>query len=237
MKILMVLTSHRPQGNSAGRNPGHLPDFAGPFYVFSDAGALVTIASPGGGTTPVNEARTLESATTNAARRFEADPAAQAKLAATVPLAAVEALDFDALFYPEGSGSLWDLADDPRSITLIESMLFAGRPVAFVGRTVGALRHARTADGGPVVRARNVTGAANDEGGSDGAPFLVEDCLKGNGARYTREAPGKCHVVVDGALITGQNSASSEAAARALLGRLGFLSAKSFLATVPWSLG
>ena len=51
-------------------------------------------------------------------------------------------------------------------------------------------------------------------------PFLVEDMLKELGAHFTKAADWQPHVVVDGLLITGQNPASSEPAARALLAKL-----------------
>ena len=48
-------------------------------------------------------------------------------------------------------------------------------------------------------------------------PFLVEDMLKAKGGKYTKAADWQSHVEADGLLVTGQNPASSEAAARALL--------------------
>ncbi len=51
-------------------------------------------------------------------------------------------------------------------------------------------------------------------------PFLLEDELQARGAHYSRGADWESNVVVDGNLITGQNPASSEATARALLDKL-----------------
>jgi putative intracellular protease/amidase len=48
-------------------------------------------------------------------------------------------------------------------------------------------------------------------------PFLVEDMLIRNGGLYSKGGDWCSHVVTDGQLITGQNPASSEDAARALL--------------------
>jgi putative intracellular protease/amidase len=52
-------------------------------------------------------------------------------------------------------------------------------------------------------------------------PFLVEDMLKANGGRYEKKADWTSHVITDGNLVTGQNPASSEAAAKAVLTLLG----------------
>jgi putative cofactor-binding repeat protein len=66
-----------------------------------------------------------------------------------------------------------------------------------------------------------VTGLSNSEeaavGLTDVVPFSVEDALKANGGRYSRGDDWASHAVVDGNLITGQNPASSEATAKALL--------------------
>jgi putative intracellular protease/amidase len=51
-------------------------------------------------------------------------------------------------------------------------------------------------------------------------PFLVEDMLKEKGGVYSKSADWASYVLTDGLLITGQNPASSEAAAEALLAKL-----------------
>ena len=129
--------------------------------------------------------------------------------------------DFDAVFYPGGHGPLWDLAEDPTSIKLIEDFLAAGKPVAAVCHAPGVLWHVRTAEGAPLVRGKRVTGFANTEeeavGLMDVVPFLVEDELKAKGGSYSKGADWGPYVVTDGLLTTGQNPASSEPAAKALL--------------------
>jgi len=224
MKILMVLTSHDTLGNTGEKTGFWLEEFAAPYYVFKDAGAAITLASPRGGQPPLDPKSDDPASQTEATRRFKADAAAQADLAGTRRLAEVAAGDFDAVFYPGGHGPLWDLAEDASSIALIETMLAAGKPVAAVCHAPGVLRHPKAADGSSVVRGRAVTGFANTEeqavGLSEVVPFLVEDMLKDNGARYSKAADWQPHVVTDGLLITGQNPASSEPAARALLAKL-----------------
>ena len=239
MKILLVLTSHDTLGDSGEKTGFWLEEFAAPYYVFKDASALITIASPKGGQPPLDPRSDTEASQTEATRRFKADPAAQAALSRTVPLADVVAADFDALFYPGGHGPLWDLAENLLSISLIETMLGEGKPAGFVCHAPGVLRHVRTPEGGPVVEDREVTGFANSEEEAAGlthvVPFLVEDMLKDKRGRYSKAADWQPHVVTDGLLITGQNPASSEAAAKALLKRLNFFSAPGFVATIPWN--
>ncbi len=224
MKILMVLTSHDKLGNTGEKTGFWLEEFAAPYYVFKDAGVAITLASPLGGQPPLDPKSDDPTAQTESTHRFKADPAAQAVLANTVKLSSVSAADFDAVFYPGGHGPLWDLAEDASSIALIEAMLAAGKPVAAVCHAPGALRHPKLADGNSVVQGKSVTGFTNTEEQAVGltqiVPFLVEDMLKKNGGNYSKKDDWQPYVITDGLLITGQNPASSEPAARALLAKL-----------------
>ena len=225
MKILMVLTSHDQLGDTGRKTGFWLEEFAAPYYAFKDAGAEITVVSPHGGQPPIDPKSDEPDAQSKDTRRFRADKGAQALLASTGKLAEVSASDFDALFYPGGHGPLWDLAEDQSSIALIQSALAAGKPVAAVCHAPGVLRHVKKADGSPLVRGKSVTGYTNSEeeasGLTDVVPFLVEDMLKENGGRYSKAADWQPHVVKDGLLVTGQNPASSEPAAKVLLEMIG----------------
>ena len=224
-KILMVLTSHSALGDTGKKTGFWLEEFAAPYYVFQDAGAHITLASPQGGQPPLDPKSDEPDAQTDATRRFKKDDAAQKTLATTHALAEVSAADFDAVFYPGGHGPLWDLAESKASIALIEELLAAGKPVAAVCHAPGVLRHPKNADGQSVVHGKQVTGFTNSEekasGLTDVVPFLVEDMLKKNGGQYSKAGDWQPHVLVDGLLITGQNPASSAPAAQALLKTLG----------------
>lgn len=221
MKILLVLTSHDQLGNTGHKTGFWLEEFASPYYVFKDAGAQITLASPKGGQPPIDPKSDAPDAQTAATRRFAEDAEAQQLLATSLPLAQVRAEDFDALFYPGGHGPLWDLAEDATSIALIERFIALGKPVGAVCHAPGVLRHVKAADGTPLVRGKRVTGFSNSEEAAveltDVVPFLVEDMLKAHGGVYGRAADWHSHVEVDGLLVTGQNPASSDASAEALL--------------------
>ncbi|KRA01493.1 type 1 glutamine amidotransferase domain-containing protein [Achromobacter sp. Root565] len=224
MNILIVLTSHDTLGNTGRKTGFWLEEFAAPYYAFLDAGAKVTLASPLGGQPPLDPKSDDPDAQTDDTRRFQKDSEAQRVLASTRRLAEVQASDFDAVFYPGGHGPLWDLAEDARSVALIETMLAAGKPVSAVCHAPGVLRHAKTADGKPLVQGRQVTGFSNAEEAAvqltDVVPFLVEDELKKLGGLYSSGPDWQSHVVSDGLLITGQNPGSSVGVAKALLERL-----------------
>jgi putative intracellular protease/amidase len=221
MKILMVLTSHDELGDTGKKTGFWLEEFAAPYYVFKDAGADVTLASPKGGQPPLDPSSDSPDAQTDATRRFKADPEAQKALANTAVLASVSAQDFDAIFYPGGHGPLWDLAEDPVSTALIEAFAADNRPIGAVCHAPAVFKHPKGSDGKPLVSGRTVTGFTNSEEEGVGltavVPFLVEDMLKANGGDYRKGDDWKSFVVVDGMLVTGQNPASSEEAARKLL--------------------
>ena len=224
MKILMVLTSHDQLGDTGKKTGFWLEEFAAPYYAFKDAGAQLTLVSPKGGQPPLDPKSDEPDAQTAATERFRKDPAAQSALASTALLSSARAEDYDAVFYPGGHGPLWDLAEDKVSIALIEAFYQAGKPVAAVCHAPGVLRHVRGADGQPLVKGKRVTGFTNSEEEAvqltDVVPFLIEDEFKRLGGFYEKGPDWAPFVIEDGKLITGQNPASSEAVAKALVAQL-----------------
>jgi putative intracellular protease/amidase len=220
MRILMVVTSHDKLGDTGDKTGFWLEEVAAPYYVFTDAGAAVTVASPKGGQPPIDPKSDDPANQTPTQDRFKADERALDVLAHTHRLDAMSADDFDAVFYPGGHGPMWDLAEDPVSIALIEKFYDSGKPVAAVCHAPGVL-HRVQHQGKPIVAGKRVSGFTNSEEAAVGltkvVPFLVEDELVRLGGRYEKVADWQSLAVVDGRLITGQNPASSEATARALL--------------------
>ena len=220
MKIVMVLTSHDQLGNTGRKTGFWLEEFAAPYFVFRDAGVELMLASPKGGQPPIDPKSDEKENQTPAMGRFKQDLAAQKALSQTVRLADMRAENFDTIFYVGGHGPMWDLVDNTDSIALIESFYNSGKPVAAVCHSPAVL-HRVTYQGAPMVKGKRVTGFANSEEEAvhltDVVPFLVEDELKRIGARYEKAADWASFAVVDGRLVTGQNPASSTAAAQALL--------------------
>lgn len=216
----MVLTSHDQLGNTGRKTGFWLEEFAAPYFIFKDAGVQLTLASPKGGQPPVDPKSDLPENQTPAMARFKQDQVAKKALSQTAKLADMSAEDFDTVFYVGGHGPLWDLAENPVSITLIESFYNSGKPVALVCHSPGVLRRV-TYKGAPIVKGKRVTGFANSEEEevhlTNVVPFLVEDELKQLGGHYEKAPNWHSFAIVDGLLITGQNPASSTAAAQALL--------------------
>lgn len=224
MKILMVLTSHSALGESGAKTGFWLEEFAAPYYVFKDANMQISLASPQGGQPPIDPKSDAPDARTKATRRFKDDLEANARLAKTLKLKTLSAKNFDAVFYVGGHGPLWDLVADLDSIALLEAMFAANKPVAAVCHAPAALLQLRNVSGGFLLSDKKVTGISNSEeqaaGLSEIVPFSLEDSLKQKGASYSKVGNWQPYVITDGMLVTGQNPASSEAAAYALLAAL-----------------
>jgi putative intracellular protease/amidase len=220
MKILMVLTSHDQLGETGHKAGFWLEEFAAPYFVFRDAGVKLTLASPNGGQPPLDPKSDLAESQTPAMTRFKKDEEAQKALSQTSKLANMRAVDFDTIFYVGGHGPMWDLAESPVSIALLESFYNSGKPIALVCHSPGVLRHV-TYQGVPLVKGKHVTGFTNGEEEemrlTKIVPFLVEDELMRLGAIFEKKADWQPFSVVDGLLVTGQNPASSTSSALALL--------------------
>jgi putative intracellular protease/amidase len=221
MKILMILTSHSELGNTGKKTGFWIEEFAAPYYTLKDAGAEITIASPKGGQPPIDPKSAEPDAQTESTKRFDKDPALKELLANTTKLSEVKAADFEAVFYPGGHGPLWDLTSDSNSIKLIEDFWKAKKPVAAVCHAPSVLLNVKDENGDALVKGKKVTGFTNTEEAAvqltDIVPFLLEDELKTKGGIYSKKGDWASYVVKDGLLITGQNPASSEAAAEELL--------------------
>jgi putative intracellular protease/amidase len=224
MKVLMVLTSHSELGNTGKKTGFWVEEFAAPYYTLKDAGADITLASPKGGQPPIDPKSAEPSAQTEATKRFDKDVELQKLLANTKRLSEVKATDFDAVFFPGGHGPLWDLTKDPDSIKLIQEFWSAKKPVAAVCHAPSVLLNVKDENGEPLVKGKKVTGFTNTEEEAvqltKVVPFLLEDELKNKGGQYSKKEDWASYVVKDGLLITGQNPASSEEAAKELLGLL-----------------
>jgi putative intracellular protease/amidase len=219
--VLIVLSSCDRIPGTDRCTGSWLEELAAPYFVFTDAGAQVRLATPAGCAAPLDPTSEMEPHQTADTRRFMADPLARRALAQTEKLASLRPLDFDAAFFSGGLGPVFDLTVDPASIALIESLHRAKRPVAAVCHGLAAWFHVRDACGAPLVLGRAVTGFSRSEEISAElvplVPFLIEDELRRLGAVYRSGRDGEALVTVDGTLVSGQNPASSAGTARAVL--------------------
>ena len=221
MNILIVLTSHSELGNTGHKTGFWIEEFAAPYYTFKDAGASITIASPKGGQPPIDPKSDEPVNQTAATTRYKDDKELLELMADTKKLSEVSADEFDAVFYPGGHGPLWDLTNDADSIQLIKTFWTSKKPIAAVCHAPAVLLNINYENGEPLLKNKLVTGFSNTEEEAvqltDIVPFLLEDELKNKGGIYSKKGNWDSYTVKDGLLITGQNPASSEAAAEELL--------------------
>jgi putative intracellular protease/amidase len=219
MHVLIVTTSHDRLGTSGGRTGVCLESFAVGYYACLDGGLDVTVCSPLGGAAPIDPPSGDRRSASELLQRYNADPAAREDFSDALMLSEICVADFAAAYYCDGRGALWDLPTNPDSRNLIAQLHRSGCPCAFVGYGAAALLPLRGPDGAPLVADRRVTAPTLGEDAALGlrAGSSLETGLTALGARYVAGPNGMPHMVQDGGWITGQNAASSDAAARALI--------------------
>ncbi|HTI11303.1 MAG TPA: type 1 glutamine amidotransferase domain-containing protein [Puia sp.] len=223
MKILIIATSHEQLGNTGRKTGCWLEEVAIPYYIFKEAGATITLASPKGGPIPLDPKSESIIVSTAAIRRFQKDPEAITFLAHSISLDThLSAENFDMLFITGGHGPLWDFPESHPLRQLIEEFSRQQKVIGAVCHGVSALVSTKNELGEMLVKGRNLTAFSNSEENSSGLkeenlPFLLESNLVALGAHYSKSADYTSHTVTDGNLITGQNSASAREVARKML--------------------
>ena len=219
--VLMVLTSHNRLGDTGELTGFWLEEFAAPYYAFVDAGAQVTLASIQGGQPPIDPKSDGEDAQTDATQRFRDDAIAQEALSQTQPIDQLQSEAYDAIFLPGGHGTMWDFPVSSALTQLIESFNKEGKVIAAVCHAPAALVNVKDLAGSPLVQGKSVTAFTNSEEAGVQleaiVPFLLESKLRDLGAAFKGAADWSAHVETDGMLITGQNPASSEPTAQAVI--------------------
>ena len=220
-KILMILSSHSELKDTDSKTGVWLGEFTDPYYEFLDKGYDVVLASPKGGKPPIDPRSELTENITSSNRRFKKDEKAQKDFEFTQPLAEVVSDGFDAVFFPGGHGPMGDLAQDRKTADLVLDFYRQNKPIGAICHGPAALLTAAIEEPA-LLQDKEVTGFSNAEekmvGLRDNIPFSLEDRLKTLGAKYkSATLPFTSKVLVSGKLVTGQNPASAEKAAKELI--------------------
>jgi putative intracellular protease/amidase len=204
-------------------------EFVTPHRKFTEAGLMVTIASPGGINPTVDPLSFSLAYNNNDPVRVAEQQDYMKRLgpALTSPMR-VEDIDadrFDAIFLVGGHGPMQDMAVHPTLGTVLVAMLDNPRKiVSAVCHGPAGLLTASRADGTWALNDRLLTGFSNEEetqaGFAGNAPWLLEDRLRISGARYTAKEPWTPHVVIDRNLVTGQQNYSAGVTADGVLQQL-----------------
>lgn len=221
IKVLFVATSHDKIGDTSDKTGVWLEELAAPYYVFLEAGADITIASPGGGQVPLDPKSQGIIIATRSTKRFLKDVAAMDFLSHSLALSSINADDFDVVFLPGGHGHLSDLAGSKILKQLLEVFALSDKPIGAVCRGVAGLMSLQNEKGEFLIKGKQITGFSNSEEASAGltsaGPFLLETKLLALGALYSKGADYVSHVVAEGNFVTGQNPASSEEVAQKIM--------------------
>lgn len=220
--VLMVLTSSDRMGDTDKPTGLWAEELAAPWYALTDAGVKVVLASTRGGRAPVDPGSLKpEGENPPIVERFLADRELQGKVSSTTPLKRIDLAEFDAVFFPGGHGTMWDLPTDANVIATVEAAWAAGKPIGTVCHGAAALVGAKLPNGRPLVdglRVSSFTDAEEREVGLDRTvPFLLESRLREQGARFEGTDNWQPFAIRDGRLVTGQNPQSSADVARLLL--------------------
>ncbi|MFW6018827.1 MAG: type 1 glutamine amidotransferase domain-containing protein [Halapricum sp.] len=205
-----------------------------PLATLDDAGVDVTVATPSGGPAVLDE-RSVDTDEVDEATAALVEEVHETdeRLNDPEPLAAVDPGEFDAVVFPGGHGTEWDVNQDRHARAALREAVEgeAGKAMT-VCHAVGILAFARDSGGDLLVEGRSVTGFPNEwEEGivdeydrmPDGRklPYWVEDEVKAAGGDWDAELDSETSVTVDGDLVTARGPPSSARAARTLLAELG----------------
>lgn len=220
-KALFILTSHDTLGDTGKPTGFYWEELAAPYWILSDAGWQIELASIKGGKPPADPSSAEGDAMTDKVRRLLADEAVMNKLENTTKVEDVEVSGCDIVFLPGGHGTMWDLPNSKALGDLLGRAFDKGAVVGAVCHGPAGLLSARLASGDPLVHGRRVAGFTNSEedavGLSDVVPFMLEDQLKAQGGHHQKGPDWQPFAIADGNLVTGQNPASSAEVARLML--------------------
>ena len=223
-RVLLVMSSYDDMGISGKQTGTWFTELAAPYYILTDAGYEVVLASPDGGEAPIDLLSMKVPFTTEYTGRFLNDPIALFAAKHTRKLRNIDYNTFDAVFVPGGYGLLTDLASDQHLIKLIKDFYETERPIAMVCHAPAILRDVKLSNGKFLVEGVNLTGFKDAEDAEIELDkhllFSLEQDLKWRGAKYNSVTNWAPNVVVDGALMTGQSPASAAPLAEALRDRL-----------------
>lgn len=231
-RVLLVVSSN---GLDEGKTrPGfEMDELTQAYAVFANNGLKVDIASPSGGTVVAdkfNHDKPYNS-------RFLGDASAVAKLTTTRSIASVGNEKYAAVFVIGGKGAMFDLPVNVELKTLLAATYQAGGVIGAVCHGPAVLMNIQLKDGASLLEGRSVTGFSNEEealfgkGWALSFPVLLENGLRGSGAKFTEAPMMLSHVVTDGRLVTGQNPYSTADAAEAVVKAMG----RTIAPRQPWA--
>ncbi|MFT4808373.1 MAG: putative intracellular protease/amidase [Paraglaciecola sp.] len=220
-KILIPVTNHGTLGTTDQENGTYSPEITHALHVFLEAGFEYDIASIKGGKAPIY-GTDIEGDAVN--DNILNNQEFQNRINHTLSVSDVNIDDYDAVFYPGGFGLLSDLASNQDFAALSAKHYENGGLIAAVCHGPAALLPITLSNGERLLANKSVTGFTREEeidyGTINDVPFLLEESLTRNAARYSKVQPWGEFVIEDERVITGQNPTSAHAVAAAIVRQL-----------------
>jgi putative intracellular protease/amidase/predicted alpha/beta hydrolase family esterase len=197
-----------------------------PYWVFSEAGYIVDIASLDGGEIKFDAFSDPEDASKYAAfdyvsLGFKKDESKMAMTKNTLKLSSVNLNDYKAIFVCGGQGPMYTMYKNAEIEKFFADFYLTGKPTAAICHGTCILLETKLPNGKFLVDGKKWTGfASNEEQYADNyvgmkiQPFRIEDeARKMKDSRFVVGTPFSAFAVRDGNLITGQQQNSGAAAA------------------------
>jgi len=220
-KILIPVTNHATLGTTELENGTYSPELTHALHVFLAAGFEYDIASIKGGKAPIY-GTDIEGDSVNDAMLNNEE--FQNRINNTIPVSQINIDDYDAIYYPGGFGLLSDLAKNEDFATLSAKHYENGGILSAVCHGPAGLLPITLSNGEKLLANKSVTGFTREEeidyGTIDDIPFLLEESLARNAARYSKVQPWGVFVIEDDRVITGQNPSSAHAVSEAVVNQL-----------------
>lgn len=232
-KILMIASNPSVSSQTGWPIGVWYAELAHPYWVFSEAGYTVDIASPDGGEIKFDGFSDPEDASRYAAfdyisLGFKKDETKMAKAKNTLKLSTVNPDDYKAIFVCGGQGPMYTFIDNKELHQFFTRFYLTGKPTAAICHGTCILLKTKLPDGRYLTEGKRWTGFASSEEqyadnyvGMKIQPFRIEDeARKMPNSRFVTGKPFSAFAVRDGNLITGQQQNSGEAAARLVVAAL-----------------
>lgn len=238
-RILAVVSSASHFPDSEKYAGYELTELARAYWVFSVNGYEVDIASPKGGHAPANidyeDMGPYDYAFLNSTD-------IQLKLQNTLALSEVRDSQYDALYFVGGKGAMFDFPNNPDIQALTRRHWQQGLPIAAICHGPAALSAVTLDNGQALIKNKRLTSFTNEEelflipDAAEVFPFMLESELSAQGAEFVAGNQYLGNVVIDGALVSGQNPWSVWPMAEALIRVLGHTPVERELTTEEHSI-
>lgn len=217
-KILIPVTNHATLGTTDQANGTYSPELTHALHAFLAAGFEYEITSIKGGKAPIY-GTDIEGDSIN--ETILNNELFQERMNNTLPISQVNIDEYDAVYYPGGFGLLSDLATNEELAKLSAKHYENGGILSAVCHGPAGLLPITLSNGEKLLASKSVTGFTREEeidfGTIEHIPFLLEESLTRNSARYNKVQPWGVFVVEDDRVITGQNPSSAHAVGEAVI--------------------